>query len=88
MTNLVKTTITLPEDLFMAIKMKAVREKTNVSALLRLGLIKQLQQLNDKPINNVRQMQGFIPTKRHRTEKDFDEAIAQSVTDSYSTDTI
>lgn len=42
MANMIKTTITLPEDLYMLAKMKAAREKTNVSDIIRKVLLKLL----------------------------------------------
>lgn len=42
MQTLIKTTITLPEELYQLAKMKAVQEKTNLSALIRVGLLRQI----------------------------------------------
>ncbi len=41
--NLVKTTVTIPEDLLRMAKLKAVQEKTTVSDLIRDGLKTRLQ---------------------------------------------
>lgn len=43
MPQLIKTTITLPEELFQLARMKAVQEKVNLSILVRRGLMQQLQ---------------------------------------------
>lgn len=42
MQMMIKTTITIPEDLLQMAKIKAVQEKTNLSALIRKGLLKQI----------------------------------------------
>lgn len=82
MANLVKTTITLPEDLFLAIKMKAVREKTNVSAIIRKHILTDIRP-GAAPAS-VRSMKGFIKTNVHRTEQDIRTAIAQDIARRYA----
>jgi hypothetical protein len=61
MQNLIKTTITLPEDLFQLAKMKAVKDKTNLSALVRAGLLQQiLPQKSQKQQPNIMSFFGSL----------------------------
>ncbi len=66
MQNLIKTTITLPQDLFQLVKMKAVQDKTNVSALVRLGLIQQIHsQKSEKSKKSITSFFGSLPDKKY-----------------------
>lgn len=54
MKNIVRTTITLPEDLLQEAKIKAVMEKTSLSDLIRKGLEEQVKSLpQPQPIKNL-----------------------------------
>ena len=58
MSNLVKTTITLPEDILHKAKLAAVKEKTTVSQLIREALDNRLNPINKRKVKDPMKLLG------------------------------
>lgn len=86
MKNLVKTTVTIPEDMLQAAKLKAVHEKTTLSHLIREGLEDRLKKQEPtrrkKKLDPLRHLGAFsigikVPYK-HRSDL-YDEHIKRKM---------